>query len=223
MPPRGAATPIEEPAVSEDPSISVTRTLPRLLVDRALFDGAPILVGHSLGGLIAWRTAQEYPSEISGVILLDPSPPEGLPVAMEAVGGVAYRLSAWLAAIGWTRWRYYRANPELTRDQQLRFGQLYASGARARESLRELLGAVASPVPQRPEGPGTLPLTVVVAPTFAPPGFGGAAKALDGAKRRMADASSRSRLLEAGTSHYIHLDEPDTVTAEVLDMLRRLR
>lgn len=35
----------------------------------------PVLVGHSLGGLIAYTFAKRYPGQVSGVVLLDPTPP----------------------------------------------------------------------------------------------------------------------------------------------------
>lgn len=35
----------------------------------------PVLVGHSLGGLIAYTFAKRYTKQVSGVVLLDPTPP----------------------------------------------------------------------------------------------------------------------------------------------------
>ncbi|WP_293910043.1 alpha/beta hydrolase [Deinococcus sp.] len=39
----------------------------------------PTLVGHSLGGLIAWAFARQFPGQVGGLVLLDPTPPPTSP------------------------------------------------------------------------------------------------------------------------------------------------
>jgi pimeloyl-ACP methyl ester carboxylesterase len=189
-----------------------------ILSSPGLFEAAPILMGHSLGGLIAWQVAQKYPSLVSGLILVDSPPPQGLPLAFGVVNGIIVRLAAWSGAVGLHRRSFYRANPQLTRDQQLQLGHLNASGSRARGRLREL-DMLGGPVALPQEGFDALPLTLLIAPVIAPPGFGGSAVEFDTAKRRMLEASERGRLVEVETGHYIHLENPDTVISVVLDML----
>ncbi|MGH2617393.1 MAG: alpha/beta fold hydrolase, partial [Thermomicrobiales bacterium] len=45
-------------------------------------DGPYVLVGHSLGGLLVWAFAQQFPDEVVGLVLVDPAA-EGIPVVRE--------------------------------------------------------------------------------------------------------------------------------------------
>jgi pimeloyl-ACP methyl ester carboxylesterase len=192
-----------------------------LLANPELFTQPPVVVGHSLGGLIARQLAFDHPELVSGLVLLDPTPPEGLPAAMNFVGSLIYRVTASLGAVGHTRWKYYRANPDLTRELQLRRGHLNASASRARQTLRELRGAMGSvPTPHSVGGLGDMPVTVMAAPVFAPPGMARAAAEVAAAKRRMADESVRGRLVNVETGHYIHYDDVEAVLREVFRTLR---
>jgi pimeloyl-ACP methyl ester carboxylesterase len=195
-----------------------------LLSDTALFGEPPILVGHSLGGAIARQFALQYPSQVAGLVLLDPTPAHAMSTSMNAVGSMVYRLGAWSGAVGLTRWRHYRASPQGTRKEQLRSAFLNASGAKSKEVFREFRGAVESQAVEPRRGAlGTMPLTLLAAPTFAPPPFASAATRMDAAKRLMAEESDRGRLVATETGHYIHWDDPDAVVAEVLRMLGMIR
>jgi pimeloyl-ACP methyl ester carboxylesterase len=44
------------------------------VLETARIDGPYLLVGHSLGGLLARLYAERYPSEVAGLVLLDPTP-----------------------------------------------------------------------------------------------------------------------------------------------------
>lgn len=185
-----------------------------------LFEGPPVLVGHSLGGVIARQFAYMHPLQVAGLVLLDPPPPGKMPVLANVMNAVFLGVKSWQASVGWRRWQYYRKNPQLTREEALRGAHLDASASRAREARREFKGAVDGEafVPPR-DGLGTLPLTLFIA-TQAPPGFSGMLEEMNAAKRLMAQESERGKTVELGTTHYVHYENPDTVVAEVLAMLK---
>ncbi|MCB1122807.1 MAG: alpha/beta hydrolase, partial [Verrucomicrobiae bacterium] len=207
-----------QPTPEEPGLVQAVADARALLMNSDLFPRPPVVVGHSLGGLIARQLAFEYPELVSGLVLLDPTPPE-MPGAMSVVGTLVYRVTAALGAVGFTRWRFYHTHPDLTREQQLMWGHLNASAARARQTSRELRGAIGSAwAPHSANGLGDLPLTVMTAPAGAPPGMARAAAEVDAAKRLTAEESRRGRLVNVKTGHYIHYGDPDAVVAEIVRM-----
>lgn len=192
-----------------------------LVSGSGLFAEPPILVGHSLGGALARRFAHRHPDAVSGLVLLDPTPTFMMPTAVRVITGAMMQFNSLSGATGMARRSLYNANPDASRDEQLRWGHLYASGSLAREVQREFRGATGSePIPPRPGALADLPLTLLVATAVAyPPGFGGMAQDMEEAKQRMAEESTQGRLIEAETGHYIHYDDPDLVVDEVRKML----
>lgn len=79
------------PAPEEAGLFQAVENAAALLANPELFTQPPVVVGHSLGGLVARQLAFDHPELISGLILLDPTPPEGLPAAMNFVGSLIYR------------------------------------------------------------------------------------------------------------------------------------
>lgn len=49
------------------------------VMDGSCLSSPPVLMGHSLGGLIAYTYARRFPQRVAGLILLDPTPPPLMP------------------------------------------------------------------------------------------------------------------------------------------------
>ena len=219
----------DRPGLGWSPPTSSERTLEaamkdieHLLSDPDLFDGPPILVGHSIGGMIARHYAHAHPNDISGLIGIDPTPDKMPRVAK--VPAVFNRVGAWLASAGLFRWQYYQAHPDLTREEKLQRGHINASGARWRAVDHEMQGAMNSgPVLEPQEGLGDLPFTIFVASYEVPSFIRGAMAEINEVKRLMVEESTRSRLVELESDHYVHYDNPDTVVAETLKMVADVR
>lgn len=72
-------------------------SIPELADDTAAFCaavgiGRPVVVGHSLGGMIAIELAARYPSLASALVLVDPGPIDPLPSTVEFFRGFASEL-----------------------------------------------------------------------------------------------------------------------------------
>jgi len=189
-----------------------------LLAAPDLFDGPPILIGHSLGGQIARHFAYAHPNAVAGLILLDAPPDEikGLVKAEMTIN----RLISLLGSVGLLRWVYYRTNPGLARNDQLVQGHFRASASYGRALRRELTGLLhIRPVVVPPGGMGDLPLTFFLAKFDGPEFVRGAIDEMNAEKRLIPRESTRGKLVELNSGHYVHLDHPDTVVAEVLRMI----
>ncbi len=215
------------PPAVEDPDLPFAVADVRALIsDRQLFDEPPVLVGHSLGGMIAREVALEDPELVAGLVLIDATPPDPLPGPIEILGATLYRGVAVLGRTGVTRLVFYRTYPDATRQEQLRWAHLDASGAKLGEVWRELQEyRKGNPTPHAPGTLGDLPLTVLsAAPQKSPvPGVTGYMASLDAAKRDIATESGRSRFIQTETGHYIHREDPETVVDEILRMVREVR
>lgn len=203
----------------------------------ALLHSAPVtppyvLAGHSMGGLIARVFAHLYPDEIAGLALIDsshPSQPERLPrvwmrdypggklltVALEWARPLGLRRLAWDLGLPCA------GNPGWSRHRRADAAELLAFDAVCHET-----GRIAGDL-------GDLPLAVVTSSALDPndpPGsphqqarsrFYPSWMAL---QAELASLSSDTVHAVADASgHYIHRDDPELVSAVLVDLVSRAR
>ncbi len=188
----------------------------RALIRGAGVSGRCVIVGHSLGGLIAQVFAGAYPSEVAGLVLVDP-PPRGW-MAGQAFSGL--------------REMFDRAAGDLAKAAQ-------AAGRSSREEERrqapflktiafehaEMFGSTAKQVLGITSF-GDLPMVVIGAgrPT---PEFGKDAEAYrkywNEESRALARMSSKGEFVFAeNSSHHVNLDDPAAIVEAVKKLLRPL-
>lgn len=190
-----------------------------LLAAPGLFEAPPILVGHSLGGQIARHFAYAHPGKVAGLILIDAPPDESPPRFLIRLEGAAHSAIALLADVGVFRWLYYRDNRGLARDSLRIKAHMDASSYALGIVDREMKGFTrARPVDVPSGGLGDLPLTFFLADRRVPGFLQGKMNGFNAARRLIPRESTHGRLIEMKTGHYIQLNHPDTVIAEVLRM-----
>ncbi|HMH92226.1 MAG TPA: alpha/beta hydrolase [Streptosporangiaceae bacterium] len=206
---------------------------PAALADElhALLAAAPVpvpavVVGHSLGGVIARQLAVRHPGDVEGLVLVDSSHEDQ--ASRRGVEGWEYGRAVY------ARWMLRRQlrplglrrlaadlgldrelDAELAREVEPR----HAAAARAetlstrrrRVFVRESL--MMARLSGGPPSLGSLPLTVITAgeplPGWLP------------MQAELAGLSDRSRQVTAeGSGHYVHLDDPDLVADVIRDMIR---
>lgn len=179
--------------------------------------GPYVLVGHSLGGLIAEAHAARYPDDTAGMVLLDP-PPLGFLLGQD------YANLALLAQGMTDEWQQLADRGLDSDDEQERaqatFFQMIASEHREMFGRSAALAAGISTF-------GDIPLTVV-ASGVANPAFGEAAAAYQlywaDQSRALAARSSRGRFVFAQHStHQLHDDAADLVTESILSVVGQVR
>jgi pimeloyl-ACP methyl ester carboxylesterase len=92
-----AVTSLDLRGIGESDAPDVGYSIPELADDVAAFCRAvgierPVVVGHSLGGMIAVELSAQYPSLPSALVLVDPGPIDPLPETVEFFHGFAERL-----------------------------------------------------------------------------------------------------------------------------------
>jgi pimeloyl-ACP methyl ester carboxylesterase len=201
----------------------------RSLLSAAGEKGPFLLVGHSLGGPIVRHFARRFPTEVSGVILVDGShedqikrlPP--LPASAEAV----MKLFPALHALGLDR-----LAGALAPDTAARTRAVMQSTDQAAQNTLWLFNHLEPFLAQaRDSGTalGDLPLVALTASTMEGPGMPPeTAKAFHAAwvklHQEIAAYSTRgSQHIVPGSTHYIQRDQPQAVVDAVMKLVGELR
>ena len=176
-------------------------------------DGPFLLVGHSLGALNMQVYAHNYPEQVTGLVLLDPSPlawmmGKGFPELRELFNQnmIALREDADAAST--------------SSDPDVRAIAAYLNAVAS--EFEEFFGRTAEEVAEI-HSFGELPLTVIGA-TEPDPGFGEYAQAYRqfwNEESQMLAGKSEAGIfiLAEGSSHHIHLDATQVVTDAILEMI----
>jgi pimeloyl-ACP methyl ester carboxylesterase len=195
-------------------------------------DGPAVLVGHSLGGLIAVESYRHRPDLIAGLVLIDSADP----AILARRGLVALqRFAIWvpraLAAVGlWPRIARSLARKEAAADARdspfeaaLAEGLLEnlvsdSSRKTASAELAGLLRGAKIDLDEVGNGPIQVPLVVLSATK------GGTSKKMRAAwtshHRLLASTSEKGRHIEISGGHYLHREQPSSVIHEVLALLQ---
>jgi pimeloyl-ACP methyl ester carboxylesterase len=201
---------------------------------RALLDGAGIeppvlLVGHSIGGVIARRFTTRYPDMVAGIVLVDSSHEgqsrrrgvHGFPYGrssyyrralrrqLRILGG--RRLAASLCLL---RGLDADTDREVPAEQAAAYRAILLSTRQRRVVVRETL--MMAGFAEAPPSLGSLPVTVITAGANGIPGW-----------REMQDelaalSISSTHITAEGSGHYVHLDDPEIVVQAIRDMVRRV-
>jgi pimeloyl-ACP methyl ester carboxylesterase len=173
-------------------------------------EGPFVLVGHSLGGLNALAFWAEHPSELAGMILLDPPPRAWL--ERRRFPGL------WEMAVA--AGEELQAASEEARAAALPEAPQLAAMASEHKSMMEL-GAATMAV----DSFGDLPL-LVIASARPNPAFGDSAEAYQQfwveENRRLAARSSRGRIeVLSGVGHNMNQEAPELVVSLIRDVLQQ--
>jgi pimeloyl-ACP methyl ester carboxylesterase len=204
-----------------------------------------IIVGHSLGGLLARLYAATYPTDIVGMVLLDPvlddiedeKPHRGGDASEEDLLVVRCLAAAKEGTVTKDAARKEecigppdtRLSPELNAAQAEAAARVSTWETMLAEGKEMRSGRTGARVRATSEKLGNLPLVVVTKGRLrTPPGEEGsiAEQYYGRAVRRHAELAGRSTRgvhLVARSGHQIHMDDPDTVVAAVQAVLRAYR
>lgn len=221
----GWSDPVDTPRTAD----AAARDLSALLAAAEPFDGPPVLVGHSIGGLYALRYARRYPAEVSGLVLIDPTTEALYEAAVDWRSDAAYRF-IWpaLGRLGILRFKFRRAHRGLDADSLAVLAGVASGYMAARNASREYDGledsfrgtAGEGGAGERASSPLELPLVVLSAERSRGTADGEAdLTRLDSIRRdshaRLAGEAPGGRMVELDSGHYIFRDRPDTVLAVI--------
>jgi pimeloyl-ACP methyl ester carboxylesterase len=187
------------------------------LLKNAGVAGSYVLVGHSLGGLNMQVFADQYPDQTAGVILLDPPPLDWLTGKdFPELRDLFYEQTRQLTAAA-------EAMRNSTDPEQVKKAGFFEMVASENLEMMDRSAIQAAAI----ESFGDLPLTVI-ASTEPNPNFGSSAEAYQqfwiNQSENLAKKSTRGKfILAEGSSHHIHLDNPELVLDAIHEMLTQIR
>lgn len=193
-----------------------------------------VLVGHSIGGIVARRFYAQHPGMVAGMLLVYSSHEQQAQRFAAAAdwrrGPVRY---AWVAvrrqsrilgirrlaaALGLVRGFDADIAREVLPEDAGAHRVILLSSRHRRVVVREML--MAACIEGEPPGLGSIPLTVLTRASLPRPDWPVWAQLQD----ELAALSSDSEHIRARTAgHYVHLDEPELVVQAIRDLVSRCR
>ncbi len=225
---------------------AVAENLHTLLVNAGI-SGPYILVGHSIGGIYIRAFTQKYPEEVAGLVFVDSSH-ENQSVRMD--GGrmgpskmLDYMLALCDVAAPTGIFRIFGVANALMEDTGLPIELQQAAIATLNRNTycRTIANEMNTSdkdtsLSSGPPNLGNIPLIVLVAGSgignqsnSAAPGVGPGSQGRGNQRwlrlqDELAHLSTNSRqIIAEGSSHYIHLDQPELVIRAILDVLKMAR
>jgi pimeloyl-ACP methyl ester carboxylesterase len=168
-----------------------------------------VLVGHSLGGIIVRLYAHQYPSEVAGLVLIDPSHEDQFA-----------RMSRYLPPP-------FPGEPETL----IQFRDFWTTGWRDPDQNGEGFDFLATRTQAQAIGSlGAIPMLVLTAAEWikqAPPGNEGAPRMQaqwEGLHHEIMQLSSRAQQIPVKSSgHFIQREQPDIIVAAIRQMVEQVR
>lgn len=192
-----------------------------------------VLVGHSIGGIVARSFYARYPDMVAGMLLVDSSHEQQaarlaeedwrrgrVGYARETARRQARILGLRRLAVALSLVREFDADiaREVPPEHAGAYRAILLSTRQRRVNVREMV--MATFARGQPPGLGSIPLTVLT----RAPGTGESWPTWAQLQDELAALSSRSEHLHAKTAgHYVHRDEPDLVVQAIRDLVRRCR